>query len=1448
MQLLLKGFGINKTRTGDALTNWRTGSSTGGAAAASSSPLHPREGQGDLSLTILSLMATYCSSTPTLSVAQVNGWLDRLAARSQWTTQAFKDGLAINQATLRTEEQPSLLGAATAAAGGTLDDPASESGARLIFHLYSRCTSLESKWLTRILLRDLKVGLSARIYMDAFHPHLYAIWLRRGNLKESCNAVRMLMCAEHHAPAAAASSLTSAATAAGDKKKPKRKRVDSFDPDAESLSDDEEVIDDSDPRSLLSRLMAPSLGSFIQVMLCARAHSIPFAEAKLAGKEVSVSEKFDGERVQIHVWRNQSFLGEPPLQQSLPDGTIEETWVAPDCPFSVRIFSRSARNSTLARSGCIPYLLASLGLTPLPSRCTPSPEPPAAAAAASTNSSSAAAALSAPLVKREGEPFKMEDGPMTMPPLEPPSAFAAVGSSAFYPPVAAASTPVAQPVVPAFPFVPSFAASNFMSAIFDGELLVFNELSQTIEPFGGIGDLVPRGVPRAGMSGAGNRHRLVFEHRHYILMLFDCMHLNGESLLNHPLKTRLEMLQHTITLPIPNYLQVVPHTIVKMPGEMKGKDKAAAAAFFSATSSSPASAAAAASSSSSAAAASASAATAAAPTLHSLYLASMAAKQEGLVLKDALSRYIPAHRGSWLKLKRDYIAGFGDTIDLCIVGGVWGMGKGGGILSTFTLAARRNDPAMGIELRPPPGAMVRGGAGKGAAAAAAAAMASASDSDSPDPPSNPLHFQILFDVGIGLNSSELRCMHNLLVSLMRPYSPRKDPCPPWLRIPKGYKVDMLLRDPTKAVVVEVLGSGFIGGILRFPRILRVKVGHGCDYRQALDLEQYLAIASRADRRMDGEERKALEQKMQESAREQSERARETGRLPHPPARESRFSKATAQPAAAAAAGPFPWMPPGRSASSPQVKSESKPVFFPSSSVPAVRPASSLASNGPSVSAPSAAASAPIDLTSSPIRPQPIPRRSPIIASTAAAACSSSASAAAPPAAPRGVGLLDFAVSLFEQSLSLFPASMQLQDEDGDAGDDAPMAAGAAEPAAVRNDDSEPGTGDEMQDDADSYCSVDSTPSASLVTPVLPLKLVESVKLEPIDPAQSIKEESRDVKEERKDSQSDVAEVELASQPSLCLSFASSHDSHEPITPVKRERVDPPTSSEQKSDGKSDRAFLDAPVSVKTEPAPSSSLTLTPSKPSKSRPPKKQRTSRPLRPPPLLQSPPGFASSPPPSNSVASSKEAASLLSDLVTSSHPAVCAPVASASVSVSSTPPSLCNPKKSWECRRSFAVEGASRQLNLAALAPAASGAATEPVISPAAATSSSGLCACRRHVWLEADIAVDLTVRQFLESAGFLLHPLARDEGSVLPLPSVVVAKSTDLAAIDARLARCSRSTPASSCSPLSTWIVASSTFFGRLREKLQATGVAKMDSRAARKLLYSALAQGKIGGMPV
>ncbi|KAG5188162.1 ATP-dependent DNA ligase [Tribonema minus] len=68
---------------------------------------------------------------------------------------------------------------------------------------------------------------------------------------------------------------------------------------------------------------------------------------------------------------------------------------------------------------------------------------------------------------------------------------------------------------------------------------------------------------------------------------------------------------------------------------------------------------------------------------------SIAASCEGVIAKrlGRGSEYVPGDRGSaWVKLKRDYIPGLGDTFDLVPIGGWYGQGRKAGWLSPILLA------------------------------------------------------------------------------------------------------------------------------------------------------------------------------------------------------------------------------------------------------------------------------------------------------------------------------------------------------------------------------------------------------------------------------------------------------------------------------------------------------------------------------------------------------------------------------------------------------------------------------------------------------------------------------------------------------------------------------------------------------------------------------------------
>ena len=65
-------------------------------------------------------------------------------------------------------------------------------------------------------------------------------------------------------------------------------------------------------------------------------------------------------------------------------------------------------------------------------------------------------------------------------------------------------------------------------------------------------------------------------------------------------------------------------------------------------------------------------------------------REEGLVIKDPNVPYKPGARAGagWVKVKPEYEAELVDTLDLVIIGGYWGKGRGGGRVSHFLLGLR----------------------------------------------------------------------------------------------------------------------------------------------------------------------------------------------------------------------------------------------------------------------------------------------------------------------------------------------------------------------------------------------------------------------------------------------------------------------------------------------------------------------------------------------------------------------------------------------------------------------------------------------------------------------------------------------------------------------------------------------------------------------------------------
>ncbi|KAJ7043390.1 hypothetical protein C8F04DRAFT_718106 [Mycena alexandri] len=185
------------------------------------------------------------------------------------------------------------------------------------------------------------------------------------------------------------------------------------------------------------------------------------------------------------------------------------------------------------------------------------------------------------------------------------------------------------------------------------------------------------------------------------------------------------------------------------------------------------------------------------PPLHRVFSHCLARPDEGLVLKAGEAKYND-RRFPWVKLKRDYIPGYGDCVDLVVLGGSW-----------------EKDRAR--ELRVAPNAYTTfyiGGLHN-------------AEQLKQDPSARP-HFHIYFTASYGLSRDQLEETNFLIKSsdaiAYDPTHPPKDLPYTFNILPGLVAPTTILREP---LLAELYGAGFTKSpgsrhyALRFPRITKI---------------------------------------------------------------------------------------------------------------------------------------------------------------------------------------------------------------------------------------------------------------------------------------------------------------------------------------------------------------------------------------------------------------------------------------------------------------------------------------------------------------------------------------------------------------------------------------------------------------------------------------------------
>ncbi|TFK51622.1 DNA ligase/mRNA capping enzyme [Heliocybe sulcata] len=322
------------------------------------------------------------------------------------------------------------------------------------------------------------------------------------------------------------------------------------------------------------------------------------------------------------------------------------------------------------------------------------------------------------------------------------------------------------------------------SIVLEAEMVAFCEETNKIDEFYHIGDLIEstaqgvRGCRRFRAPPVDNDSQTsctsTSSPRHLALVFFDLLLLDDLSLLSTPYAARRALLESLI-VPERGYTMIAERFCIGEAGEGEGAER-----------------------------------------MRDVFAGTLTRREEGLVLKSESGWY--GGWSPWVKLKKDYIPGYGDAVDLVLLAARW-------------------DKDRGRELRVAPGTYTTFYLG---------ALKNVEDCKG-DPPAE-RGFHILFEVSYGLSREDLEQLNFRIrasdTMLYGDHSP--DQLTYTMSGMNGFpKPEVILEDP---IVIEVFGAGFTKNrsskyyALRFPRISKVFRRSERTWSDATSLPEYQTIA------------------------------------------------------------------------------------------------------------------------------------------------------------------------------------------------------------------------------------------------------------------------------------------------------------------------------------------------------------------------------------------------------------------------------------------------------------------------------------------------------------------------------------------------------------------------------------------------------------------------------